>query len=79
MNLELCTLFFLQEDYKFTFKEEIINDQSRYYVESDGSKFYLMVQSNEIVTTLPGSDLVIGSLNDQSTTFRTVQNRIARY
>ncbi|XP_065903096.1 uncharacterized protein [Dysidea avara] len=61
-----------EEDYKFTFRGESIDNQeyqSRYYVESDGSRYYLMVQPNGVVTTQSGSDLVT---DDYSTTFRTV-------
>lgn len=72
MNRELVICYFLQEDYRFTFKEESVDKQSRYYVESDGNKYYLMVQPDGIVNTLLGSDLVIGSSNDISTRFRTI-------
>ena len=44
----------------------------RYYVESDGKKYYMMVQPNGDVTTLPAEDLVLGSTNDNQSRFRNI-------
>jgi len=72
MNLKLLIRYFSQEDYRFAFKQENVDIESRYYVESDGKKYYLVVQPNGVINTLLGSDLVIGSSKDTSTRFRTI-------
>ena len=38
--------------------------QTRYYIETDGDRYYLMVTSDGDVTTLHADDLEIGSVND---------------
>jgi len=46
--------------YIHAFKEETIDGVQDlwYYVESDGKKYYMMIQPNGDVTTLPAEDLV---------------------
>ena len=46
--------------------------QTRYYMETDGDKYYLMVTSDGDVTTLHADDLEIGTLNDLRCRFRHV-------
>ena len=57
----------------YTFKREDVTGvvgQTRYYIETDGNKYYLMVTADGDVTTLHADDLKIGSLNDLRCRFR---------
>ena len=56
----------------YTFRQEhVTNDHMRYYLETDGNKYYLMVGSDGNITTLNANDLVLGSQNDTESRFRT--------
>ena len=57
-----------------SFKEEAIDGVQDiwYYVESDGKKYYMMVQPNGDITSLPAEDLVLGSTIDTQCRFRLV-------
>ena len=57
--------------YTFT-QEHVTNDHMRYYLETGGNKYYLMVGSDGNVTTLNANDLVLGSQNDTMSRFRTL-------
>ena len=51
----------------YEFKQEKvdgINHQVRYYLETGGNKFYLMVTLEGVATTLHANNLVIGSINE---------------
>ena len=57
----------------YTFRQEhVTNDHMRYYLETGGNKYYLMVGSDGNITTLNANDLVLGSQNDTLSRFRTV-------
>ena len=54
----------------FTFRQELLgNDLIRYYLETGGNKFYLMVGSDGRITALNANDLVLGSQNDTKSRF----------
>ena len=56
----------------YTFKQEhVTNDNMRYCLETGGNKYYLMVGSDENITTLNANDLVLGSENDTLSRFNT--------
>ena len=58
----------------FTFRQEHLgNDEIRYYLETGGSKFYLMVAPDGKITTLNVNDLVLGSQNDAKSRFSILQ------
>ena len=59
----------------YTFMQEVVTgvvEQTRYYIETDGGRYYLMVTSDGDVTTLHADDLEIGSVNDFRCRFRRV-------
>ena len=57
----------------YTFRQEhVTNDHMRYYLETGGNKYYLMVGSDGNITTLNANDLVLGAQNDMLSRFRTV-------
>ncbi|XP_065910825.1 uncharacterized protein [Dysidea avara] len=62
------------EGYIYRFKQEDIDgvQDLRYYVESDGKKYYMMVQPNGDITTLLAEDLELGSTTDTQCRFRLV-------
>ena len=53
------------------YTEHVTNDDMRYYLETGGNKYYLMVGSDENITTLNANDLVLGSQNGTESRFRT--------
>lgn len=58
----------------FTFRQEHLgNDEIRYYLQTGGNKFYLMVGSDRRITALNANDLVLGSQNDAKSRFSTLQ------
>ena len=57
--------------YTFT-QEDVNNHQMRYYLETGGNKYYLMVASDGNLTTLDANDLVLGSENDTMSRFHIV-------
>ena len=66
-------LYSLQAD-MYTFTQEDVNDQQmRYYLETGGNKYYLMVASDGNLTTLNANDLVLGSENDTKSRFYILQ------
>ena len=74
INKKVYGICLLQTD-AFTFTQEDVTgiaDQARYYIETDGDKYYLMVTSHGDVTALHADDLEIGSLNDLHSRFRHV-------
>ena len=58
----------------YTFREEATDntEEIRYYLQTSGGKYYLMVASNGNVTALNANDLVLGSQNDTQSRFRIV-------
>ena len=59
----------------YTFKQEDVAntvENVRYYIETGGNKYYLMVASNGRITTLNANDLVSGSQNDTRSRFKAV-------
>ena len=58
--------------YTFT-QEDVNNQQMRYYLETGGNKYYLMVASDGNLTTLDANDLVLGSENDIMSRFHILQ------
>ena len=59
---------------KYTFRQELLgNDLIRYYLETGGNKFYLMVGSDGRITALNANDLVLGSQNDVKSRFTIEQ------
>jgi len=72
--IKTLILSFNIQGYIYAFKEEAIDgvQDIRYYVESDEMKYYMMVQSNGDITTLPAEDLVLGSTIDTQCRFRIV-------
>ncbi|XP_065910794.1 uncharacterized protein [Dysidea avara] len=62
------------EGYIYRFKQEDIDgvQDLRYCVESDGKKYYMMIQPNGDITTLPAEDLELGSTIDTQCRFRLV-------
>ena len=59
---------------KYTFRQELLgNDLIRYYLETVGNKFYLMVGSDGSITALNANDLVLGSQNDVKSRFTIAQ------
>ena len=58
--------------YTFT-QEDVSNQQMRYYLETGGNKYYLMVASDGNLTTLIANDLVLGSENDTKSRFYILQ------
>ena len=66
-------VYSLQAD-MYAFKQEhVTNDHMRYYLETFGNKYYLMVGSDGNITTLNANDLVLGSQNDSLSRFRIEQ------
>ena len=58
----------------FTFRQELLgNDLIRYYLETGGNKFYLMVAPDGKITALNANDLVLGSQNDVKSRFTIEQ------
>ncbi|XP_065911310.1 uncharacterized protein [Dysidea avara] len=62
------------EGYIYRFKQEDIDgvQDLRYYVESDGKKYYMMVQPNGDITTLKCNRIQLGSAVDIQCRFRLV-------
>ena len=58
----------------YEFREEATDhaQQFRYYLQTGGEKFYLMVASNGNIVALNANDLVAGSENDTRSRFRLV-------
>ena len=66
-------MYSLQAD-KYTFRQEHLgNNLIRYYLETGGNKFYLMVGSDKRITTLNANDLVHGSQSDVKSRFTISQ------
>ena len=66
-------VYSLQAD-MYAFKQEhVTNDHMRYYLETGGNKYYLMVGSDGNISTLNANDLVLGSQNDSLSRFRIEQ------
>ena len=60
----------LQAD-MYTFRQEdVTSDFVRYYLQTGGNKYYLMVGTDGTVTTLNADDLMLGSQNDAQTQFQ---------
>ena len=58
----------------FTFRQEHLGSNLiRYYLETDGNKFYLVVAADSKITTLNANDLVPGSQNDAKSRFTIFQ------
>lgn len=53
-------------------KEKLVGEQVRYYLETGGNKYYLMVTSNGNMSTLNADDLVLNSQNDIQTRFTNI-------
>ena len=58
--------------YTFT-QEDVNNHEMRYYLQTGGNKYYLMVASDGNLTTLIANDLVLGSENDTKSRFYILQ------
>ena len=58
----------------YTFREETTDNaqQVRYYLQTGGEKYYLMVASNGNLIALNANDLVLGSQNDTHSRFRII-------
>ena len=58
----------------FTFREEATDkaEQVRYYLQTGGNKYYLMVASNGNLIALNANDLVFGSQSDTQSRFRII-------
>ena len=58
----------------FTFREEATDnaEQVRYYLQTGGNKYYLMVASNGNLIALNANDLVLGSQSDTRSRFRII-------
>ena len=58
----------------FTFREEATDtaEQVRYYLQTGGNKYYLMVASNGNLIALNANDVVVGSQNDTQSRFRII-------
>ena len=59
----------------YEFRDEATDhaQEFRYYLQTGGEKFYLMVASDGNIVALNANDLVAGSQNDTQSRFRTVQ------
>ena len=70
----VVVLSFYISGYIYKFKQEDIDgvQDLRFYVESDGKKYYMMVQPNGDIATLPAEDLVPGSTIDTQCRYRLV-------